>query len=962
MAERRAVSLLECAIAASAVVVPVLFGVIALVAFVRPADPDGFWRQGRGDRYVSVRHVAALQTLEKAVVRRPPTASAPVTARAVLDGLPACRREWGGDTGALHALRELVVGHDDAPAAARIAAQINELDAALLRFSLRANRRVEHPVGIDVARWLAAADAALATPLESAAAPGQRFQVRCADLAGALGAMRRGDAAMLETFAWRGSEGAATLARWRPDQEMRISAREVTRRNPWGGIAGCIYLGRAADVDSPGYFLAAARSVQQRVCSTTAVSGATVEASSTAAALGGVALAAGRAVASSLPSLAPVASTSALALASAALAGPFSPPIALNGEPGPGDAIDDPRWMVPPSLLTLLQPLESLRQPTGALYRVYADSESESLVPGATRPVSLNHVMLDGAPVDLGYSIDVTIDPALQALAQKTAACYTGRHDVCRALAMRRAEDGDRPLGSQLLEGAMVRMAAIAVIDVASGRIEALAGALSPCARQEVDGPGRDAGCDTRLPYRVQYRADALLNPAVYHDAMPASTIKPIMATAFLADTSARGGRLLAAERAAMQRDGIPARDSLRGQLMRSDSARFLDRMFCGEQNFAACGRPWEVQAAAQAFGWNAGCREGDEGCGKADLLFGGPLARADARASPAPEATAIAYGRVLSEPAGRKLGAPIRLMTPAALDAGILRRCAAGPDGRRPSDDDWEKCKGGAVVDVVAEGWGQGHARASVLGVAGMMATLAAAANGEAAVPRPHLVAAVHGVAAAPDDALAAASARWAAPALPTPLPRDAAEVILSGLSYSHRAGTARTACEQVLDARRCRDVDWLAGKTGTPSFPSDGLALDALVRLCREGAPASAEARRGACSSLRPYKWYVATWRGDGAKAGPWTKAIAVLAERNWLRASGRIHGAGDHGPNPAAEIAMQIVGRRTGAIGEASANGIASAPGAVGGAGAARAREVAGAALARAAAATPATEVQR
>src|SRR6185436_7139309 len=113
MAERRAVSLLECAIAASAVVVPVLFGVIALVAFVRPADPDGFWRQGRGDRYVSVRHVAALQTFEKAVVRRPPTASAPVTARAVLDGLPACRREWGGDTGALHALRELVVGHDD---------------------------------------------------------------------------------------------------------------------------------------------------------------------------------------------------------------------------------------------------------------------------------------------------------------------------------------------------------------------------------------------------------------------------------------------------------------------------------------------------------------------------------------------------------------------------------------------------------------------------------------------------------------------------------------------------------------------------------------------------------------------------------------------------------------------------------------------------------------------------------
>jgi cell division protein FtsI/penicillin-binding protein 2 len=82
----------------------------------------------------------------------------------------------------------------------------------------------------------------------------------------------------------------------------------------------------------------------------------------------------------------------------------------------------------------------------------------------------------------------------------------------------------------------MVRMAAVAIIDVASGRIEALAGAMSPCARQEVDGPGRDANCDKRLPYPVQYRPDALLNPAVFHDAMPASTIKPIMAAAFLSD------------------------------------------------------------------------------------------------------------------------------------------------------------------------------------------------------------------------------------------------------------------------------------------------------------------------------------------------------------------------------------------------------------------------------------------
>ncbi len=725
------------------------------------------------------------------------------------------------------------------------------------------------------ARWFAAANVALATPVAAGDAPGRTFQVRCADLAAALDSLRRADAAMLESLAWRGTEGSATLARWREDQEMQITARDVTRKNPWGGVPGCIYLG--AGDGAPSHFVAPARSVEQRVCALAAVRGPAAAASGAA----------------------PAARIS-------------------SGEPGPTAPVDDPRWMVPPSLFTLLEPLESLRQPTGALYRIYAeDGAAPAALVRAGHEPSRNHVVVDGATVDVGYSIDLTIDPALQALAQKTAACYTGRHDICRALGMRRAEDGDRPIGEQLLEGAMVRMAAIAVIDVASGRIEALAGALSPCARQEVDGPGRDAGCDPRLPYPVRFRADALLNPAVYHAAMPASTIKPIMATAFLADPL-RGARLLAAERAGMQRPGIPARDSLRGQLMRSDSARFLDRMFCFEQGFAGCRKPWDVQAAALLFGWNAGCDEARAACGSADLLFGKPLERLDERDWNAPGPTAIAYGRLLSEPIAHSLSAPMHLMPPMALDPGILRRCAFGADGRRGSDDDWEKCKGGAVVDVVAEGWGQGHARASVLGVAGMMATVASAANGAASVPRPHLVQSVHGVAGSANDAFAAAAARWTAPALaPSPLPREAAEVILSGLSYSHRAGTARTACEQVFDARRCRDIDWLAGKTGTPSFPSDGLSLDALVRLCRDGAPPSEEARRGACSSLRPYKWYVAAFRADRSKDGPWTKAIAVLTERNWLRASGRIHGTGDHGPNPAAEIALQIVGRKTGAI---------------------------------------------
>src|SRR5205085_969612 len=253
-----------------------------------------------------------------------------------------------------------------------------------------------------------------------------------------------------------------------------------------------------------------------------------------------------------------------------------------------------------------------------------------------------------GAPVDVGFSVDLTIDPSLQALAQKTAACYTGRQDVCRALGVQRAEDRGRTIGHRLLEHAMVRMAAIAVIDVASGRIEALAGALSPCTREEYDGPGRSAQCDRRLPYPIRYKPDALLNPAVFHDAMPASTIKPIMAAAFLSDASV-GARWLASEQAEIARStkAIPSASSLRAQLMRSDSARFLDRMFCADRDFAACNRIWSVQAMARAFGWNGGCASVREDCGKRDLLFGRSVDALSDAAS-ASLAVEVPYGRLL--------------------------------------------------------------------------------------------------------------------------------------------------------------------------------------------------------------------------------------------------------------------------------------------------------------------------
>src|SRR5205823_1948825 len=157
---------------------------------------------------------------------------------------------------------------------------------------------------------------------------------------------------------------------------------------------------------------------------------------------------------------------------------------------------------------------------------------------------------------------------------------------------------------------------------------------------------------------------------------------------------------------------------------------------FCDDKDFTSCALPWSIQAEAAAFGWNGGCTVPREDCGRRDLLFGQAVDAAR-DASMQPLSFDVPYGRLLAEPLDGKLAAPFRLRPKIALGLARVRRCAAGADGKRGSKDDWEKCSGGVVVDVVAEAWGQGQARASALGSAAMMATLAASANGQVELVR---------------------------------------------------------------------------------------------------------------------------------------------------------------------------------------------------------------------------------
>lgn len=843
------------------------------------------------NRYVNARLVAALKTFEGAIVplaqagrRAPPDASV------LIAGLPECRKVLDDAPGLwtkrVAEFRQRKI--DTTTTADRLAARLAALDIYLAQLTSGKNPRFQQALAFDASRWFVAVQAALQQPVPVSGPTGEmQLTLGCNDVVAALRmlvpepcrqmlvsspaaivpARARQDCGVLENLDWREVSVPAVLRNFAPRQQIGVPERIVAQRNPWGAVPGCVYWQATAAQPGRVLYQSDRELGNRQVCESAEVSGRSAQ----KAQLTGVA----------------GASVEAAEIEAMPLA--------------------DARWSVPPSLPLILRPLDALRQPGSQLYQDYTDLDDGDTRGPGQRAWGRNTVRLGNAILDVGFSVDLTIDGATQAYAQQIASCYTGAQQVCRRLGVHRLEDeadpkggAAQPIGHKLAENAMVRMAGIAVIDIATGRIEAIAGALSHCARQDNDGPGRGPECDGRLPWRPAFRRDLLENPALFQDSMPASTIKPIMAAAFLTDGD-YGKHLLAQELAAERPDRPPVA-GLRWELMRSDSARFLDRMFCREKGFGACERPWSVQRMAAAMGWDTACINRID-CGQRDVLFGRAPDRVAADLSLQPLATMAMFGRLLAAPIGkgRKLeDKRFELMQPRELDTARLRQCALGSDLRSATKDDWTDCRAGYTGQVVHEGWGQSDARASAVGVAGMMAMLGAAADGAQAMPAPHLVEGVRGVgdaAAGKSQLLTREQRADLAPALPVPIPAQAAEVILSGMNWSHRGGTASSACEQLWGRKACSDIDWIAGKTGTPSFHNDNKTLDTIAAECRAGE----------CSSLRPFKWYAGVFRvGEGAG---WNKAIAVLTERNWLKGNGPVHGAGDLGPNPAAEIGLLL-----------------------------------------------------
>ena len=597
----------------------------------------------------------------------------------------------------------------------------------------------------------------------------------------------------------------------------------------------------------------------------------------------------------------------------------------------------------PESLDVILADLDNIRLPWKDLFRAYTEGplqlppveESMAKVPsnvrqgeasgegdgsGAGKAVAVAHgpnrLVRQKHTVDAGFNVHLTIHPGAQRIVQEMSACYAGDAGACQ----RSGLAGDKKFDDftrQMYEKAAVRMAAVALIDVPTGRIEALGSAHTDCYRQEFDGPGRDAVVCPNLPSTPRYEPDRLLNHALFTDALPGSIVKPILATGFLGDPKYR--RKIVAER--VSADFIRLQDELKG----SDSVAFLNRMFCIDTGWANCDRPRAVQQAALQYGWDLGCAEASFRCGRLNVLFGYPDSRRIRQdTARMPLGASVMMGRLLTEPALKK-PADFQTMRNFSFEPGQAAACSRGDFYAGTGKGGWRKCRQGHLVYLESEGWGQGNARTTALGAAGMMARLAAAANGQASVRLPHLVDRISDAQARTFE-LAAQQFHLADP-VKLDIPRDDAMLIVQGL-ISHksqgvpagsRSGTAHVACARVFDLATCNRIDWMAGKTGTPPYGNDGLTLKEIRQKCRL-APASNSGRGDdewwtACSREQPYKWYVAVFRTDDAHGG-FNKALAVLTERNWHRVgplAGKVQSPGDSdGLNVSAEMAFRIMAR--------------------------------------------------
>ena len=507
-----------------------------------------------------------------------------------------------------------------------------------------------------------------------------------------------------------------------------------------------------------------------------------------------------------------------------------------------------------------------------------------------------NRMQIRGNEQAMGLNVQLTLDPQWQKIAQQISECYTGRNNS--------KECEKQALDQNYYEKARVRLAGISVVDIDSGRVVVAASASSPChAFDQTRTGSQPEGCpsvDDGTVHRPSIPQE-IFNHALFTQAPPGSLVKPLMMAGILSQAGTGG-----------------AIDGIDSALMRSDSQRFLDAFLCrqrlGSGTFqAACQRPEKTLDAIHRLGWNTGCNSQDvhslSQCGKLDLLHGIPLAAK-------PETLEDKYivaglyqpiqwptlmGQMLVSPHPLQDGGSTMADMPLGNEMPspeTVAQCSRSGKG-------YSRCKG-QRLGIISEAYGQGNARATPVGVAGMLSALANSAQ-EKPQRYPHLLEGLW-LSDGNLDASSERPLRQGVPLGPAGIPAGTGQRIISAMEKTHtKDGTAYKPCSKVMGATACNTSLGIAGKTGTPG-DVDERSLSQLhkdqiaLKQCLEN-------KNTKCFELHPlprprYRWYAAVFKSNAS--GSYDKAIAVLVHSNWRSTDGRF--ADDS--SAAAEMAMRFI----------------------------------------------------
>lgn len=592
-------------------------------------------------------------------------------------------------------------------------------------------------------------------------------------------------------------------------------------------------------------------------------------------------------------------------------------------------AVDSQEVLLPPNLSMMLADLSLLQTPSGAnsLQKAFDKKvyEQKSWFQKLLHKPE-NSISYAGVDVPVGYSSEITLDINIQNAAQKLALCATNqipkgadKANFCAGVMSNKMNKDAK----NMYEDALVRRVGVAVIDVQTQEIKALASSHSNCyARDNGDRSSASLaaqGCP-ELWQRIN-GGSKLLNHAVFANEAPGSTIKPTQALAIVRQWSNYFV------------DNQQGRALLARNISKSSTKSIIDHLSCqtyaGQYQDGKCSGYQALAQAASDVGFNTACDGNASHCSAMDLLFGVPDTGKDI-IKRRYYASKILVDAETNQPYADFV------FSRKTIDACLNK-------GQRTTS---RVCNNAALANAIRDSWGRNNVKASPLGMASTFMHLMAAANGDSQIRGAHLVRGIWNIEQQPiypralnpnQLAMQAVDANSAGYKALNIKPKDAQNT-LALMTDGISSGTARHSCRNTLGG--CQQLrGQIFGKTGTPSYK--GTRVSRVNRLCYADVAAerrneqnseqadkpsgvqsdaqgdipelqdvaetndlNAKTNKATAKSktknkdkrvpifcnFRPLKWYVyATKDNNPANGKPWRYAVAVMAERNWFNAGG-------------------------------------------------------------------------